>query len=65
MSYKDVCFDTDSNEYNFRDGEKAYNAYADAVEWKSFSGEPLKQFSELPVKIRNAWCKVYKYCYQD
>jgi len=33
----------------------AYKAYSEAVGGKSFSGEPLKKFEEMPAVIRKAW----------
>lgn len=33
----------------------AYKAYSEAVGGKSFSGEPLKKFEEMPEAIQKAW----------
>lgn len=35
--------------------EAAYAAYANAVGWKSFQGETLLNFNELPEAIQLAW----------
>jgi hypothetical protein len=36
-------------------GEKLYNCYASWTDYKSFNGEDLKKFNELPDHIRMAW----------
>ena len=36
-------------------GEALYKMYGSWVDNKSYNGEPLKEFMELPEKIRNAW----------
>jgi hypothetical protein len=37
-------------------GQIAYNAYADAVEWKSVRGDKLPPFSEQSARLQDAWC---------
>ena len=34
-----------------------YNAYRDAVGGKTWNGENMKDFDEMPDKIKNAWIK--------
>ncbi len=38
----------------------AYHAYADAVGWKSFQGEPLPPFEKLSVEIVRGWLAASK-----
>ena len=33
----------------------AYNAYCNRVNWKSFKGDDLPKFENLPEHIRDAW----------
>lgn len=43
----------------------AYDAYALAVDYKSFNSEKLKDFHMLPLEIQKAWLCVYKACVND
>jgi hypothetical protein len=43
-------------------GKESYNIYADSVDWKSFNGDNLKNFEELPDNIKNAWKNVENHC---
>ena len=40
-------------------GEKSYEIYREAVGNKAWNGDPLKDFKDLPAKIKNAWKMVH------
>lgn len=35
--------------------QQAYEAYADSVGWRSYSGEQLLQWADLPDRIKDGW----------
>jgi hypothetical protein len=49
-------FKFDSTIYN-QNGAIAYNAYKNAVDGKTWNGEDMKDFKDMPDKIKNAWCE--------
>lgn len=44
---------------------RAYHAYGEVTEFKNFMGDPMPEFSDLPVKIRQAWYAVVVQLGQD
>jgi precorrin-2 methylase len=36
-------------------GRICYEAYADAVEWKSVRGDPLPAYNDLIERVQDAW----------
>lgn len=45
-------------------GKFAYESYCIAVDGKSWNGETLKSFKDLPEKIRKAWEFTESCCYK-
>ena len=37
--------------------EIAYDAYGETTNFKNFRDEPMLEWSELPLKIKQAWCE--------
>jgi hypothetical protein len=42
-------------------GSKAYEIYKEAVGGKTWNGEDMKKFEEMPENIRNAWSSIDKH----
>ena len=45
---------------DYEDGELAYDAYKEAVGGKTWNGDDMKSWSELPINIRKGWFEAYE-----
>lgn len=36
-------------------GRVAFNAYGDAVHWKTYNGQDMRQWDQVPQPLRDAW----------